>query len=156
RKDWREVARESSRGKHSNEKILLIGARDTPGLTFGSSGVRWYFSNPPCHCPWFRGGMVPTIGCHSTIDKPEWVSRVIPPTTTMANTRAQQTSNQSATWLCAGGSERSRARVNEMDRSIGQFYWFELGPQIVSLLSTIKGQKNGPLRHVAHLAAVHD
>ena len=41
--------------------------------------------------------MVPTIGCHSTIDKPECVSRVIPPTTTIANTRAQQISSQTAT-----------------------------------------------------------
>src|SRR5687768_3598914 len=44
--------------------------------------------------------MVPTMGCHSTMDSPEWVSRVTPPTTTMANTRAQQTSNQMAMGFC--------------------------------------------------------
>ena len=40
---------------------------------------------------------MPTIGCHSTIDSPECVSRVTPPTTTIANTSAQQTSSQIAT-----------------------------------------------------------
>ena len=43
------------------------------------------------------GGTVPTSGCHSTIDSPEWVSRVTPPTTTMANTIAAHNSSQRAT-----------------------------------------------------------
>ena len=42
------------------------------------------------------GGSVPTIGCHSVIDRPECVSRVTPPTTTIAKTSAQQTNSQTA------------------------------------------------------------
>ena len=57
---------------------------------------------------------MPTIGCHSTIDSPECVSRVTPPTTIIANTSAQQTKSHAAT-----GRPRSRARssrVREMGR----------------------------------------
>ena len=39
------------------------------------------------------GGSVPTIGCHSVIDNPECVSRVTPPTTTIANTSRQHTAS---------------------------------------------------------------
>ena len=45
---------------------------------------------------WLIGGIVPTSGCHSTIESPESVSLVTPPTTTMAKTRAQHMSNQIA------------------------------------------------------------
>ena len=56
------------------------------------------------------GGSVPTIGCHSTIDRPECVRRVMPPTTTITNTSAQHASSQSATARsssAAGFSPRS-------------------------------------------------
>ena len=66
-------------------------------LTCLNSGVRWYFSNSVCHSASFNGGSVPTSGCHSTIDSPECVRRVTPPTTTMANTRAAHSSSQTAT-----------------------------------------------------------
>jgi hypothetical protein len=46
------------------------------------------------------------IGRHSAIDKPDPVSRVKPPRTTIANTSPQQTSNQVATTL-------SRERLSE-------------------------------------------
>ena len=36
------------------------------------------------------------MGCHSVIDSPECVSRVTPPTTTIANTSAQQINSQAA------------------------------------------------------------
>ena len=47
-----------------------------PVLTCRYSGVCWYFANVSCHCASDSGGSVPTIGCHSTIDRPECVSRV--------------------------------------------------------------------------------
>ena len=40
------------------------------------------------------------MGFHSTIERPESVSRVTPPTTTMANTKAQQINSQIATGFC--------------------------------------------------------
>ena len=45
------------------------------------------------------------MGFYSTMESPESVSRVTPPTTTMANTKAQQTSNQIATGFCISISE---------------------------------------------------
>jgi hypothetical protein len=68
-----------------------------PRLTWLYSGVAWYWANATFHCASVRGGKVPTIGCHSVIDRPECVRRVTPPTTTMANTSAQQTSSQATT-----------------------------------------------------------
>src|SRR6185503_7502800 len=43
------------------------------------------------------GGMAPTRGCHSVMDRPEWVKRVMPPTTTVANVKAAQMSSHVAT-----------------------------------------------------------
>ena len=39
-------------------------------------------------------------GCHSVIDRPERVSRVIPPTTTIAKISAQQANSHAATAPC--------------------------------------------------------
>ena len=38
------------------------------------------------------------MGCHSTMDRPERVRRVTPPTTTMQNSSAQQARSQAAIW----------------------------------------------------------
>ncbi len=59
--------------------------------------------------------MVPTRGCHSTIESPEWVRRVAPPTTTIAATASAQTRSHTATarpavaGATAGASETSAA-----------------------------------------------
>ena len=55
------------------------------------------------------GGSVPTIGCHSTIDRPECVRRVTPPTTTIGNTRAQQAAQP--------GGDRARRAVAKDERT---------------------------------------
>ena len=81
---------------YSHQKMLLNPVRVMAGLTRRYSGVCWYFRKVSCHAPWSSGGSAPTIGCHSTIDSPEWVRRVMPPTTTIANTSAQQASSQAA------------------------------------------------------------
>ena len=53
------------------------------------------------------------IGCHSVIDRPECVSRVTPPTTTIAKTSAQHASSQYAIArdapVCANGRAREPA-----------------------------------------------
>jgi hypothetical protein len=63
------------------------------------------------------GGNVPTIGCHSVIDNPECVSRVMPPMTTIANTSAQQMKSHAATMRRPAESppaalSRARSRLN--------------------------------------------
>src|SRR5207342_1690651 len=67
-------------------------------------GVCLYLSKVSCHCASSRGGMAPTIGCHSTMESPECVSRVTPPTTTIAKTSAQQASSHHATGRRAGSN----------------------------------------------------
>src|SRR6266513_1139944 len=87
----------SSRWAYSHQKMILNPSRLIPGFTSRYSGVCLYFPKVSCHPASSSGGTEPTIGCHSTIDRPEWVRRVMPPTTTIANTSAQQTSNQTET-----------------------------------------------------------
>src|SRR5205085_6167351 len=67
-----------------------------------NSGVSLYLPNVSAHCSSFSGGTAPTSGCHSTIESPECVRRVMPPTTTIAKTSAQQARSHSAT--ARGGS----------------------------------------------------
>lgn len=68
-----------------------------PALTSRYWGMARYFSNASLQSAAFIGGRAPMIGFHSVIDSPEPVRRVMPPTTTMAKTRAAQTNSQMAT-----------------------------------------------------------
>ena len=54
-----------------------------PTLTFRYSGVSWYLSNSSSQCASLNGGSVPSSSRHSTMDRPERVRRVVPPSTTM-------------------------------------------------------------------------
>ena len=83
---------------YSHQKMPLNSSSDIPRLTFRYSGVDWYFVNMSCQAASPSGGSVPAMGCHSTIERPDRVRRVTPPTTTITKTRAAQTSNQKATW----------------------------------------------------------
>src|SRR5262249_36406485 len=56
-----------------------------------------YFSNSACHAGASSGGSTPVTGFHSTIDSPDPVSRVVPPTTKVANIRAATASSHSRT-----------------------------------------------------------
>src|SRR5215471_16528686 len=53
-----------------------------------------YFSNSVRHCASESGGKVPLTGCHSTIDRPDSVRRVAPPTSTMTKIKAATTNSQ--------------------------------------------------------------
>src|SRR5262252_7455434 len=44
----------------------------------------WYFSNSDCQALSLKGGTVPVSGFHSTIESPDSVSLVAPPTRTIA------------------------------------------------------------------------
>src|SRR5215471_1210398 len=91
------IRRPRRRWAYSHQKIRLNASSVIPRLTCSYSGVAWYLRNASSHCAAETGGSVPTIGCHSVIDNPEWVSRVMPPTTTMARRSVQQRNNQMAT-----------------------------------------------------------
>lgn len=60
-------------------------------------GVPWYLANSACQSASDIGGSTPVTGCHSVIERPEPVSRVRPPTTTIAAMRTAMTSSQMPT-----------------------------------------------------------
>jgi len=66
-------------------------------LTRRNSGDWRYLAKTSSHSAWLSGGTIPKIGSHSTIESPEPVSRVMPPSTTMAKTRPAHRASHSAT-----------------------------------------------------------
>src|SRR3990172_8321648 len=95
-KKTKPIRRPSSLWKYSHQKIPLNPAMSIPKLTCRNSGVSWYLTNASRHCSSLSGGRVPTMGCHSTMESPEWVRRVTPPTTIIRKTVKQQMSSQAA------------------------------------------------------------
>src|SRR5215471_5539861 len=63
-----------------------------------------YLSNSASHVLASSGGMTPVTGFHSTIDRPDSVSRVAPPTVSVTNIKAATANSQSL---------RARRRVSE-------------------------------------------
>ena len=59
-----------------------------PALSARYCGIARYFSNSACHPLSPSGGSVPSTGFHSVIERPDSVSRVAPPTKTIAKTSA--------------------------------------------------------------------
>jgi hypothetical protein len=57
-------------------------------------GMVLYLPNATAQSASLNGGIAPSSGFHSVIDKPEPVSRVAPPTATMRNTSAATASSQ--------------------------------------------------------------
>jgi len=51
-----------------------------------NSGDSLYFSNSASHSDWEEGGRDPVMGRQSTMERPDSVRRVTPPTKTMENT----------------------------------------------------------------------
>src|SRR5271165_3968482 len=61
------------------------------------SGICLYLANSAAQSAEESGGTMPTIGCHSVIERPERVSRVTPPTTTIRRISPQQRKSHAAT-----------------------------------------------------------
>src|SRR5215831_8415703 len=68
--------------------MVLNSSRLIPRLSRSYCGIVLYFANSACQSASPSGGMAPVTGFHSTIESPDSVSRVAPPTSTMANTSA--------------------------------------------------------------------
>src|SRR5262249_37340971 len=90
------MRRPSSRWLYSHQKMPLNSASDMRWFTCLNSGVAWYLAKVSLHCASESGGKAPTMGCHSTMDRPECVRRVAPPTTVMAKSRAQEARSHAA------------------------------------------------------------
>src|SRR5260370_16683621 len=61
------------------------------------SGICCYLANSAAQSAAENGGTMPMTGFHSVIDRPERVSRVIPPTTTIREIKPQQRKSHAAT-----------------------------------------------------------
>src|SRR6266404_4085276 len=59
-------------------------------------GISLYLANSAAQSAGESGGRTPRTGFHSVIDKPERVSRVMPPITTIKKISAQQTNSHAA------------------------------------------------------------
>ena len=83
---------------YSQKKINLNCPRVICWFSILYSGKFWYFSNSVCHALSEIGGMMPEMGCHSTMERPELVRRVIPPIITMKKMRRQAERSQAVIW----------------------------------------------------------
>ena len=68
-----------------------------PRLSSRYCGIAWYFSNSACQAASDSGGSTPVTGFHSTIERPDSVSRVAPPTTSVRKIIAATASSHSRT-----------------------------------------------------------
>src|SRR5438094_2864211 len=76
--------------------MVLNWSRLIPEFINRYCGICWYLANSAAQADGESGGRIPTTGSHSVIDRPERVSRVIPPITTMTKIMPQQNSSQMA------------------------------------------------------------
>lgn len=67
--------------------MLLKSSKLIPILTFIYSGYCLYASNSKNQASCEKGGNIPEIGCQLTIDKPDPVNLVAPPTIIITNTK---------------------------------------------------------------------
>src|SRR5215475_3411158 len=96
--------------------MILNSPRLIPALCSRYCGMVLYLSNSARHAVASSGGTTPVTGFHSTIDRPDSVSRVAPPTTTVANIRAATASSHSRT-------ARRRVSVDGARLVMGSFVW---------------------------------
>ena len=82
------------RWTYSQKKINLNWERVMLWFSFWYSGYCWYFSNSVSHSELFMGGITPEMGCHSTIESPDWVRRVTPPIITIRKMSRQAEMSQ--------------------------------------------------------------
>src|SRR5690554_3557950 len=68
-------------------------------LTFCNSGYCGYLLKSSSHSTPAKRGRMLLTGFHSTMDRPELVSRVTPPRTIMQKANAAQASSHSLSWL---------------------------------------------------------
>src|SRR4051812_7014003 len=82
------IRRPISRCVHSHQKMVLNSASVMPLLRCWNCGMVLYLSNSAAQAPSLNGGTAPVTGFHSTIERPDSVSRVAPPTSTIAKMSA--------------------------------------------------------------------
>src|SRR5262245_12080943 len=90
--------------------MVLNASRLMPALRSRYCGIALYLSNSACQDGASSGGSTPVTGFHSTIESPDSVSRVAPPTTTVTTISAATASSHSLTARrCAGAGDGTLA-----------------------------------------------
>src|SRR5712691_878946 len=77
--------------------MLLNSSKVIAKWTTRYSGICLYFANSTAQSAAESGGTMPMTGFHSVMERPERVSRVMPPTTTIRAIIAQQRKSHAAT-----------------------------------------------------------
>ena len=103
------TTRPSRRCTHSQKKMNLNCDSVMPSWIAAYCGTRLYAAKAASHAVAVSGGIAPLTGFHSVIDSPDSVSRVMPPTTTIANTRLATKRSQSA--IASGRAKGWSCRV---------------------------------------------
>lgn len=82
----RHYCKPSRLSEHAPDASKTWAAR-TEATHMRPSSLSWYFWYSSSHCAWLSGGSDPLTGRHSVMLRPDSVSRVRPPTTTMLKVR---------------------------------------------------------------------
>src|SRR5579871_6489338 len=98
--------------------MVLNSSRLMPRLSCSYCGMVLYLANSACQSASPSGGMTPVTGFHSTIERPDSVSLVAPPTITMANTRAATHHSQRPTARAAEGLLAPLCAANVSSRAL--------------------------------------
>ena len=98
----RPISRPHRRCRYSSQKICWNSATVKPRFTNRPCGEERYFCSSACHAWSPSGGSQPVTGFHSTIDRPDSVSRVSAPSTIMKKIMAATTISQLRTEAGAG------------------------------------------------------
>src|SRR5260370_5999233 len=91
--------------------MFLNSARFIPVLSSRYCGICWYFPNSVIQAASDSGGTTPVTGCHSVIDRPDRVRRVMPPVPNLANISAPQPNNHNTTARFPGAAVRETQNV---------------------------------------------
>ena len=100
--------------RNSSQKICLNWSMSKPRFTNLPCGEERYFSNSACQACSPTGGSQPVTGLHSTIDRPDSVSRVSAPSTIMKKIMPATTISQLRTAAgtgCMGGGPCVKPRA---------------------------------------------
>src|SRR5262245_25612723 len=98
--------------------MVLNASRLIPALRSRYCGIALYLSNSACQAAWSSGGSTPVTGFHSTIERPDSVSRVAPPTTTVTTISAATASSHGLTARRRAGADGGTLAIRVADTAL--------------------------------------
>src|SRR5690349_4392178 len=114
------MSRAHRRCRYSQKKICLNAESVMSGWMARYCGIALYPSNSASHSAWLNGGSTPVTGCHSVMERPDSVRRVMPPITTIKNIMAQQARSHQAIGRSVAARDGAAERTTD-DKGCGCF-----------------------------------